>query len=78
MPTILLRLLPYIAAVALLAGAYAVGHVKGTASCQVKDATKETTAIKKDGDNHDTIDFKDHQLSDPALDKRVDKFVRSS
>lgn len=79
MPTaLLLKLLPYIALVTILIGSYAVGHIKGTAACQIKDANKETVAIKKDGENYDKINFKDSQLSDPALDKRIDKFVRSS
>ncbi len=77
MPSLLLKLAPYIALVVILIGSYTVGHIKGNASCQIKDAKQETVAIKKDGDNYDTIHLKDSQLADPAFELRVAQFLRA-
>lgn len=76
MPSLLLKLLPYIVAVLIVAGAYATGHVKGTASCEVKDADKETTAIVKEDAAHAKIEEKVMALPATDLDKRLSVWLR--
>lgn len=73
---LLLKALPYIAAVLIVVGAYTVGHIKGTATCEIKNASAQATAVVKGDENHDRIESKVMALPDAALRQRLSRWMR--
>ena len=73
---ILIKLLPYIAAVMLLVGAYTVGHVKGNASCEIKKDETAIAAVQKGDETHAKIQKNVMALPDAALNKRMQQWFR--
>ncbi len=76
MYSLLKPFLPYIAIALLLVGIYTVGHIKGTSSCEIKNAKAQETAAEKDIQNHDNIEKKIMSLPDSDLDKRLARWLR--
>ena len=71
-----IKLLPYIAALGLLVAAYSIGHIKGNASCEVKNAKSQTIAIIKEDQIHAKVEKKVMSLSDRKLDAALGKWMR--
>lgn len=72
----IIKFLPYIAAVLLLLGAYTIGHVKGTSSCEIGNAKKEAAIVVKEEQDHAKIKQKVMALPDADLNKRLSRFMR--
>lgn len=68
----ILKAIPYILALGLLAMTYILGHVKGTDSCQLK----QSAAIIKEDIKHEKIEEKVMSLSDIELRKSYCKWMR--
>lgn len=68
--------IPYIAAVLLLVGIFAVGYIKGDSSCEVKHAKGVSVAIQKGVEKHEKIKKQVMALPDADLNKRLLKWLR--
>ncbi len=72
----LIRLSPYLAAFGLLVAVYSIGHIKGTASCEIGNAKKEAAIVVKGEKDHAKIESKVMSLPDAALNKQLSRFMR--
>lgn len=72
----MINLLPYLAVFLILISVYSIGHVKGNASCEIKNAKSEQAAVIKGVEAYGNIEKKVIGLSDSDLDKRLSEWVR--
>lgn len=71
------KFLPEIFAIAMCLGIYTIGYIKGNTSCEISKGKEELAAATKDSKNHAKIKLKNDRLSTPALDLRLDRWVRN-
>lgn len=75
-PLFIRPFIPYIAAALLCVIIYSIGHIKGTSSCEIKNAKTETAAVQKGVEDHGKIEAKIMSLSDADLDGRISIWMR--
>lgn len=72
----IIKFLPYIAAVLLLLGTYTIGHIKGTSSCEIGNAKKEAAIVVKGEKEHSKIQQNVMTLTDKKLNIGLSRFMR--
>lgn len=71
-----IKALPYIAAAILAASIYTVGHVKGTASCEIKSAKSAAGTAANGEQDHAKIEMRVNSLDDKRLNDALSRFMR--
>lgn len=71
-----IKALPYIAVFVIAASIYTVGHVKGSAGCEISSVKKEAETVANGEQNHAKIEMRVNSLDDKRLNDALSRFMR--